>query len=38
MDITIVPSVLWRHWLGGRKGIQPVSGAGLPRVSWRKGC
>jgi len=27
----IVPSVLWRCWLGGRKGIQPVK-------NWVVGC
>ena len=36
----IVPSVLWRCWLGGRKGIQPVknlSGGGLAWLSvWSK--
>jgi len=26
-----LPSVLWRYWLGGRKGIQPVK-------NWMVGC
>ena len=37
-----VPSVLWRCWLGGRKGIQPVKKSGdgggghwLVRMEWR---
>ena len=29
--ITLVPSVLWRCWLGGRKGIRPVK-------TWVMGC
>ena len=29
--ITILPSVLWRCWLGGRKGIRPVK-------NWVVGC
>jgi len=30
-DVAYVPSVLWRCWLGGRKGIRPVK-------NWVVGC
>jgi len=31
VDVSLVPSVLWHCWLGGRKGIQPVK-------NWVVGC
>ena len=30
-DLSVMPSVLWRCWLGGRKGIRPVK-------NWVVGC
>ena len=37
LSVLWMPSVLWRCWLGGRKGIQPVkklSGGVLTSVTW----
>ena len=32
--ITLVPSVLWRCWLGGRKGIRPVKNTSGGVLAW----
>ena len=34
IDFSVVPSVLWRCWLGGRKGIQPVKNLSGVVLAW----
>ena len=34
ISTTVVPSVLWRCWLGGRKGIRPVKNLSGGVLAW----